>query len=1111
MLFIIMPELQMKKSASLVAQQSDLNPTDETVYGALSASIEKTPYAGEYDFNETTPENFGVVDKAQPTEDDEVEQLKKTRDMFIEILGPDIVSQGVHIVNESIRVTTLSKAFFREKDIVNMALKRAQKEMEEEDLEKQEFKTFIEWVVSITPLVSIKNTNFLTTHEMWEWENKIVKYVTEEDSYFIQPKDVVDRAIARKKGISDEQTAAVIVASLSPRRVTVIEGTAGAGKSFTMEAVKEIYMEQGYKVIGTALGWAAAKVLGESAKLEDENCKAIEGLTRGWVAARESGTDPFDGPTLVIVDEAGMVGTKHMAMILEETRRSIHPVKIVLTGDSLQVVPVAAGNALEAIIKFGVSTRINTIRRQHQFTHRRAVLRFSEQKSGTAINTFMHQECLHWCKDKDMLLNMVVQKYVSYRLAFPEKKALVITLSNQDVLELNFRIRAAYKKLGLIGSEDIRVVANNGLDVFETDFSVGDEVLLRANDKNLIVYDIDPTKSPVDEKSWKARRMGVFNRNSGRIVAMRTSKNPIGSYDFIVDLAGDSPGRVIVNSSRFKSQDMQGMPMMHNYAGTIYGSQGQTVPQVFLIDSPRMDFRLAYVGMSRHKESVDVFLDETDLHRRLDSVKGKNLSLEARLEMERDGKSINDAVVTLGRYSRTEMLQTVAKQWGKYSENLTAIIFERMRRLGEKKERDIQALSTVASETRDELLVDFLPEFNVPYPLVDIQKILKLPTPVMESQLVRPSEVEKNKKENASQIMSVNVESTPMPMPARYSPKRVDVGQLPVKETADEGYFGRALKNLLKTNKQEEEYTHRTSLSYERNDNQRSAFEDLEGLTPSNAPEQNTVVEENTESLSVLQRLNAWLNPRAKVDIPYVKTNGLCGSVVFPEYDKDIDMAQRWEGVLDPRPHYINFDGVPTVANVDGAPDPEWIAQQKEKLWTVGRFGEPRALALSPSGKILARYRFDGTCVVGEGQMPIAANRYGSASSAVYIVAGAKEWLWLIETMQKNYADRKEEIPHIIWAAKDADWGFGKNEIINSMRKSKKVVIVRSKSDDRQIPWAMDLQRNFLEKYNLQTVIAPQLPEDVSIFEKHTAPVVVQNTQVAEPESVPQPPPRKKM
>ena len=992
----------------------------------------------------------------------EKESKDDVRDHFVSVLGNNDVLHAERLVEDAIKSITEQRAYFRDKDVVRNALNQAQRKMEETTLEKKELVDLIEWIVSVRPLIEVGQTGYLTTHEMWDMEASIIHLAGIKDKKYMQPQDVFDRAIARKKGISHEQTEAVVAACLTSNQVTVIEGSAGAGKSFTMEAVKEIYQEMGYDVIGTALGWNAAKVLSASAKLDDEKCVAIEGLTRGWDNAAKHGFDPFTGPTLIIVDEAGMVGTKHMSKILEHAYKSVHPVKTVLTGDSLQVIPVDAGAALETIITWHGTARIETIRRQHQPSHRKSVYRFSQKHSGQAINTFVQQECIRWCKDKDTLINKVAQDYVSYRMAYPDKKALVLTLANKDVLELNFRIRAAYRKIGLIGQEDVPLKVTNGRESFEAEFSVGDDILLRANDKDMIVYEIDEKKSPRKKHTWKASRLGIFNRNQGRIIAIMRSKEILGSYDFVIDLQGENPGRVVVNSEKYGKSDSAkatGMPMIHNYAGTIYGSQGQTVNHVFMIDNDRMDFRLAYVGMSRHKESVDVYIDETDLHRRLDKISQKRQSLESKLKMIEQGKSMDDAYVDIGRYTRKDMLNAVSLCWGKHSENLTAHLLDQMKRRPEKtlqKELDILAQVKPPSSLK-ETIIDFVPSFNQPYPVVDMEKILNLPDPLVESELIRASDVEENRKRYAGSSLPVDVDKTPLPQSARrVETVRSHVGALPTKEK-DVGFF---TKILQRANKKDPEVVQKSPPPEVRHNVLKSAFEDVEGL-------------EQEEELSddMLKKLNAWLRPTPKITIPFKDQSNLCGHVIYPPSDPQFEAECREKEIPDPRPHKISFEGVPSVLNVEGGPSEDWVSGKRFDMWDIGRFGEPRIITKNSEGQVVARYRLDGTCVVGEGFPPICANKQGTDDTPVYIVAGAKEWFWLREAMEERHKQDPSQIPHCIWAAKDVDWAlFVKN------LKGKKIVIVRSKADDRQIPWATDMRDFFSKKLGIESQISPPLP-----------------------------------
>ena len=175
-----------------------------------------------------------------------------------------------------------------------------------------------------------------------------------------------------------------------------------------------------------------------------------------------------------------MVGTRMMAKLLQHTQASSHPVKVVLTGDSLQVNPVDAGNALQAIVEFHGTTRIDTIRRQKHESHRKAVARFSKRHGGQALNTFLQQEAIHWGRDRDAMLNMVVRDFVSYCFAFPENSALVLALANDDVIDINNRIRNIYKKLGFVEAREVKAEVTDGRRKWESAFSVGDEVVLRG-------------------------------------------------------------------------------------------------------------------------------------------------------------------------------------------------------------------------------------------------------------------------------------------------------------------------------------------------------------------------------------------------------------------------------------------------------------------------------------------------------------------------------------------------------------------------------------------------------------------------------------------------------
>ena len=74
--------------------------------------------------------------------------------------------------------------------------------------------------------------------------------------------------------------------------------------------------------------------------------------------------------------------------------------------------------------------------------------------------------------------------------------------------------------------------------------------------------------------------------------------------------------------------------LYHGYAATVHKAQGVTVDRSYLLSSKHYDAHSAYVGMSRHKQSCDVFYsseqfkDEKELHLTLSRNRIKDVTLD---------------------------------------------------------------------------------------------------------------------------------------------------------------------------------------------------------------------------------------------------------------------------------------------------------------------------------------------------------------------------------------------------------------------------------------------------------------------------------------------------
>ena len=555
-------------------------------------------------------------------------------------------------------------------------------------------------------------------------ENEMIEMAQRQTDAHVIPQSLVDSVLNSKASIAEEQRLAAIASCSGSNAVVVTEGTAGAGKSFTLNAIREIYEKappsnpgeaEGYDIIGTALSWTATKVLEESAGLSGG--RAIQGLTMAMEAARAAGEDFFKRRTILIVDEAGLVGVKHMHKILWHAANSKHAVRVLLTGDSLQLCPVEAGNALEAIVDECGSSRLDTIRRQKQASHRAAVKHFCYGRAEQGLWSFWQQEAVHFCANADERRELVMRDYIRYCVSNPQDIALVLALENAEVKTLNAEIRARLKLVGRLVGDEHEMTVTDGRGAYSAKFCVGDQIVLRKNKVNHPVFKSEfgkifngaaaahhrgegqaslggfakliadwkrskakplpaastktkpapsssapvsldsapPAPPPAPDGSPEEIRQGIFNRTTGIIIDIR--KNPEDPQALLIRILLSEGGEVELDTSKYFDEKAGAVPLHHNFATTIYASQGQTVQKVLIMDSPYISRRLAYVGMSRHVFLCDIYADCEEIDAR--SLK------EGERQMERAWKRFEkDTHHELGpEQLRLAKLKTVISEW----------------------------------------------------------------------------------------------------------------------------------------------------------------------------------------------------------------------------------------------------------------------------------------------------------------------------------------------------------------------------------------------------------------------------------------------------------------
>lgn len=134
-----------------------------------------------------------------------------------------------------------------------------------------------------------------------------------------------------------------------------VEGWAGAGKTTMLRAVGEVYKSQGFKTIGCSQSAAAAQNLARETGIRSSTIASL-------LLAIESGRIPLGPKAIVILDEAGMVGSRELSAL---QRRVVDAgAKLVCVGDSKQLQPIAAGGIFKALVARHGAAEISSIQRQ---------------------------------------------------------------------------------------------------------------------------------------------------------------------------------------------------------------------------------------------------------------------------------------------------------------------------------------------------------------------------------------------------------------------------------------------------------------------------------------------------------------------------------------------------------------------------------------------------------------------------------------------------------------------------------------------------------------------------------------------------------------------------
>ncbi|WP_230628523.1 Ti-type conjugative transfer relaxase TraA [Sphingomonas sp. Leaf37] len=387
------------------------------------------------------------------------------------------------------------------------------------------------------------------------------------------------RAAARGMILSPEQRGAFEHVTDARDLGTVI-GYAGTGKSAMLGVAREAWEGAGYQVQGLALSGIAAENLESGSGIAS---RTIASLEHHWGQGREL----LNANHLLVIDEAGMIGTRQMERVLSEAQR--RGAKVVLVGDAEQLQAIEAGAAFRATAERHGSVEITDIRRQREDWQRQATRALARERTGEAIAAYADTGHVHAAATRGDAREALVDRWDRDRQASPQATRIILTHTRDEVAALNDLARRRLRDAGEFG-EDVSIATTRG----QRDFADGDRVMFLKNERSL----------------------GVKNGSLGTVT-----------------FAGATRMSVMLDDGRNVAFDLKDYADIdHGYAATIHKAQGMTVDRTHVLATSGLDRHATYVALSRHRDHVDLhygqddFADQGRLVRTLARERGKDMA-----------------------------------------------------------------------------------------------------------------------------------------------------------------------------------------------------------------------------------------------------------------------------------------------------------------------------------------------------------------------------------------------------------------------------------------------------------------------------------------------------
>lgn len=364
---------------------------------------------------------------------------------------------------------------------------------------------------------------------------------------------------SRKRTLTQEQETALRHVT-GAGQISMIQGIAGSGKSYMLGTARESWEAEGYRVQGAALSGKAAQGLQEGSGIESQTL-------HGLFLDIEHGKKTLTNRDVLVVDEAGMVGSRMTCQLLKYAQDA--GAKVVLVGDSRQLQAIDAGGAFRALQKHVGCEYIDQIFRQREAWMQQATHDFADGMSKKALLAYAKAEMVHIQTTKNESIHRIAEDYLANTSMNKDK--LILATTRADVRLINAMVR---KLRDMSDGFDFKSEKEDKIQ-----FAEDDRILFTKNDKQL----------------------KVKNGTLGTILQ--------------IEKANDRTKLVVLTDEGRKISfcNTDYAHVQHGYAVTTHKAQGVSVECTYALAGGTMQNReMSYVMFSRHKTDCNIYFSQKD-------------------------------------------------------------------------------------------------------------------------------------------------------------------------------------------------------------------------------------------------------------------------------------------------------------------------------------------------------------------------------------------------------------------------------------------------------------------------------------------------------------------